>query len=205
MTIWLIRHGESSGNAGLPATRYGDVPLTELGRRQAEHLAGALDCKPDLVMVSSFLRAQAMAAPLLVRWPELRVETWPIEEFTYLSPARCIGSTIEGRRAWAGDYWRRSDPDWRDADDAETFTEFTARLWAFAATLKGWEGRFVAAFGHGQFFRAYLRGLTCGFEPSAGWMRSFRAEETGDPLVNAERVVIEDRGLVYRVPPALDA
>ena len=38
--VWLIRHGQSESNAGLPSTDWRAIPLTTLGRRQAEHVAG---------------------------------------------------------------------------------------------------------------------------------------------------------------------
>ena len=36
--VWLIRHGQSESNAGLPSTDWRGIPLTGLGHRQAEHM-----------------------------------------------------------------------------------------------------------------------------------------------------------------------
>ena len=55
---WLIRHGESASNAGLPTTGNGEVPLTALGQRQARDVADRVQRQPDLLVVSSFLRAR---------------------------------------------------------------------------------------------------------------------------------------------------
>ena len=33
--VWLIRHGQSESNAGLPSADWQGIPLTELGHQQA--------------------------------------------------------------------------------------------------------------------------------------------------------------------------
>jgi broad specificity phosphatase PhoE len=77
-TLWVVRHGQSTGNVAHAEataarserleldTRDVDVPLSELGRRQAEALGqhlGSLDPgqRPTAVLVSPFLRAQQTA------------------------------------------------------------------------------------------------------------------------------------------------
>jgi broad specificity phosphatase PhoE len=77
-TIWIVRHGQSAGNvardaaeaAGLRvidiATRDVDVPLSELGARQAEALGqwfGELprEQQPDVVLCSPYVRARETA------------------------------------------------------------------------------------------------------------------------------------------------
>lgn len=81
-TLWIVRHGESAGNvardaavaAGLPvidiALRDVDVPLSELGERQAEALGrwfGQLppEQRPTVVLTSPYLRAHGTADLLL--------------------------------------------------------------------------------------------------------------------------------------------
>ena len=59
---WLVRHGQSASNAGLPATGAGNTPLTELGQRQARELAARVERQPDLLIVSDFVRSRATAA-----------------------------------------------------------------------------------------------------------------------------------------------
>lgn len=77
-TLWIVRHGQSAGNvardcaeaAGLPvidiAERDIDVPLSELGRRQATalgHWFGELphDRRPDVLLCSPYVRARETA------------------------------------------------------------------------------------------------------------------------------------------------
>lgn len=182
---WLVRHGKSATNGGGPAMTPAAIALTDEGVQQAQRFAAALQDAPDLLVSSPFLRAQQSAAPLLRRWPDLPIQTWPIEELTYLSPARVHGATFEQRRDVTRDYWLRADPHYRDGPDAETFAEFVARLRAFDALLVRQRG-FVLVVGHGQFFSAYALGRRIGFAVSRAWMLQFRQAETAAPLRHFE-------------------
>lgn len=195
---WLVRHGQSTSNAGLPATGHGEVPLTALGHQQARELAEMVPRQPDLLIVSPFLRACATAEPIRARWPLTRCETWPIQELTYLSPARCSGTTVETRRPLIEAYWRRCDPDYRDGPDAESFRSFVTRLVDFQRRLLALDSGFVVAVGHGQFFRACLLGQREGFAASAEWMKRYRAEETARPMENCEIIEFTGEPLARR-------
>jgi probable phosphoglycerate mutase len=64
MTILLVRHGETDGNAGRILQRP-DVPLNERGMRQADQLAGRLLADGFVrIVCSDLLRARMTAAPL---------------------------------------------------------------------------------------------------------------------------------------------
>jgi broad specificity phosphatase PhoE len=187
---WLVRHGQSASNAGLPAVGASNTPLTELGQQQACALAGKVERQPDLLIVSSFIRSQATAEPIRARWPAVRCETWPIHELTYLSPVRCVGTTRQTRQPWVDAYWRDCDPDYLDGPDAESFRSFMQRMNDFHRRLQALDGGFVVAVGHGQFFSGYLLGLDDGFAVTADWMRRYRAHETGRPMANCEIVAL---------------
>jgi broad specificity phosphatase PhoE len=195
---WLVRHGQSASNAGLPAVGAGNVPLTELGHRQARALAARVEQQPDLLIVSPFIRSQATAVPIRERWPLALCETWPIHELTYLSPARCVGTTRETRQPWVDAYWNACDPDYLDGTDAESFRSFVGRLNAFHQRLLELEGGLVIAVGHGQFFSGYLMGLSKGFSVAPDWMAEFRAIEIARPMANCE--IIELRSEALRKP-----
>jgi probable phosphoglycerate mutase len=67
MTILLVRHGETAGNASRILQR-ADVPLNERGMRQAEQLARRLfDHGFVHIVCSDLLRARMTAAPLAAR------------------------------------------------------------------------------------------------------------------------------------------
>lgn len=192
---WLIRHGESAANAGLPTVGDSDVPLTDRGRRQAREVADRIARRPDLLVVSPFLRARTTSEPIQDRWPALRCETWPIQELTYLSPARCVGTTAATRRPWVEAYWDRCDPDYLDGPDAETFRSFVERLGAFHRRLLALDNDFVVVVGHGQFFRAYQFGQRHGFAVSADWMTGYRRAETAGPMANGEVIELTGQDL----------
>ncbi len=64
MTILIVRHGETDGNAARVLQRL-DVPLNERGMRQAEELARRLSAQGFVrVLCSDLLRARMTAAPL---------------------------------------------------------------------------------------------------------------------------------------------
>jgi probable phosphoglycerate mutase len=65
VTVILVRHGESAGNAGGVITGTQDVPLTEAGRAQAERVAARLaGAGVDAVYASTLSRAVDTAGPL---------------------------------------------------------------------------------------------------------------------------------------------
>jgi 2,3-bisphosphoglycerate-dependent phosphoglycerate mutase len=188
---WLIRHGQSTANAGLPSAGYEEVPLTALGHLQAREVARRVERQPDLLIVSPFLRAKETAGPIRERWPASPCEVWPIQELTYLSPERCCGTTPEIRRPWIEAYWRRCDPDYLDGPDAESFAAFTTRLRDFHLRLSAIDGGFVVAVGHGQFFRAYLMSRGASFAATAERMKGYRAAETAQPMANCEVIELD--------------
>lgn len=192
---WLVRHGQSTSNAGLPATGHGEVPLTALGEQQARDVAELVQRQPDLLIVSPFLRATATAEPVLARWPLTRCETWPIQELTYLSPERCRGTTIETRRPWVEAYWERCDPDYSDGPDAESFRSFMTRLADFHRRLCAINGGFAIVVGHGQFFRAWQLARAEGFPVSGEWMKRYRMVETARPMANCEIIELTEEAL----------
>jgi broad specificity phosphatase PhoE len=201
---WLVRHGQSAANAGLPTEGHGDVPLTELGRQQACAVARRVDRRPDLLIVSPFLRARATCESIQARWPATRRETWPIQELTYLSPARCNGTTSATRRPLVDAYWRRCDPHYVDGSDAESFSAFSSRLRDFHQRLLALDCAYVIAVGHGQFFRAYMMCLTDGFTVTPEWMARYRKVETGSPLANCEIIELSGEALGRAASSAQD-
>jgi len=63
--VWLIRHGQSESNAGLPSADWQGIPLTELGHQQAARIAGVFTDPPKLIVSSPYLRAQQTAQPTI--------------------------------------------------------------------------------------------------------------------------------------------
>jgi broad specificity phosphatase PhoE len=154
--VWLIRHGESTANAGGATFSPDTVPLTERGHAQATYFASQVATPPKLIVVSSFLRSQETAAPLRERYPEVPVEEWPIQEFTYLDPSRCHNTTFEQRQPLVAEYWARNDPNYCDGPGAESFANLLARALAAIKRIKAMNEDLVFIFSHGQFLRAVI-------------------------------------------------
>jgi len=77
MSIVLVRHGETDGNA-TRVLQLPDVPLNERGMRQAERLAERLQTLDiTQIVCSDLLRARMTAAPIAARLG-LQVETTPL-------------------------------------------------------------------------------------------------------------------------------
>lgn len=153
-SVRLIRHGESAANAGAPSQDHASIPLTDRGVEQARQVALSFTEAPDLIVTSTFTRAQATAAWTAIAYPSVRLETWPVQEFTYLEPARCVNTTVAQRRSWVEQYWDRANPSYIDGEGAESFAEFVCRAQDFLDRLAGHQTQSVVVFSHGQFINA---------------------------------------------------
>lgn len=153
--VWLIRHGQSISNANLPTTHPAESELTEQGEAESQQIVGAIPEKPDLIVVSPFLRARQTAVPTIEHFEPVPVEEWPVHEFTYLDPSRYQGTTGEERRPWALTYWKKNDPLHKD-QEGESFAEMFERIQDTLARLREQTADFIILFGHGLFLRALL-------------------------------------------------
>lgn len=84
VTAWLIRHGQSTSNAGRVTVDLAMIPLSDTGKQQADVVARGFEDSPDLIVTSPFLRARDTAVSTTKRFPSVPVTQWPVEEFTYL-------------------------------------------------------------------------------------------------------------------------
>ena len=173
--VWLIRHGQSESNAGLPSADWRGIPLTALGRRQAEHVAGVFAEPPELIVTSPYLRARQTAQPTIGRYPGTPREEWPVQEFSYLQALDGRATTSREREPEVRAYWERADP--RHAEPgAESFAGLIGRVTGFLGRLGARDTGPVAVFTHGIFMRAVAWFLLTGVSgPGALDMRRFRA------------------------------
>lgn len=159
--VRLIRHGESEANAGEASLDHASIPLTSKGVEQAHLVAGSFAQAPTLIVASPFLRAHATAMATVAVFPATPFETWPIHEFTYLEPARCINTTVAQRRGWVEAYWAKADPAFRDSEGAESFLDFISRARSFLDQLAEHAAHDIAVFSHGQFINALAWLVEC--------------------------------------------
>ena len=151
---WLVRHGESAANAGAVTTDPATIPLTPKGHEQAHRVAVALSERPDLIVVSPYLRTRETAEPTMRRFPDVPVETWPVQEFTYLSPGRCTNTTAEQRRPLVEAYWQGCDPDHTNGPGAESFSTMLDRARDLRDRLAAHAADYIVVFTHGQVMQA---------------------------------------------------
>jgi len=130
--IYLVRHGQSTSNAGGKAQPNAQIELTELGQQQvaevAEWLEETLGDSVDEVHFSRFIRTQQTAQPYI---DKVGIEPKVIEglqEFDYLSFKKTNGTTFATRLQMADEYWLRQDPRQADGEDAESYHDFCERV-----------------------------------------------------------------------------
>lgn len=168
--LWLVRHGQSAGNvaddaakaAGAAAVKVGvrdpDVPLTDLGRRQAAAVGtvwkpqpdGQPNPVPDVVFSSPYTRAYDTARIAI----ETAGEAIPIgvdERLRERDLGAFDGLTAEGirerypdeaaRRAWLGKFYYR--PPY-----GESWADVALRIRAFLTDVRQAEASRLAIFSH---------------------------------------------------------
>ncbi|NMG35650.1 histidine phosphatase family protein [Azoarcus sp. TTM-91] len=203
LRVRFFRHGESAANAGLPSDDPAAIPLTDLGMAQAVEIAAGIGAAPDLIITSPFLRARQTAAPTIARFAGIPVFSLDIQEFTYLSPARCAGTTVHQRRPWADAYWQAEDPQRVEGEDAESFSLFHRRVIGALAQLAGHRQlgrRDILVFGHGQFLQAtrlFIAGQLS--EVDGPTMRRFRRIDLGTPIANGQGFAALHDGTGWRL------
>jgi broad specificity phosphatase PhoE len=172
LRVWLVRHGQSESNAGIPSADPGESHLTALGRGQAERVATAIPEPPALIVVSPYRRAAQTAEPTIGRFPTVPHEEWPVQEFTYLGDFHHRATTAAERRPQATEYWRRADPH-ASIGGAESFADLIGRVRAMLNRLAGQPAGPVAVFTHGLFMRAVVWTLLTGGPADHAGMRAF--------------------------------
>ena len=198
-TAWLIRHGESAANAGLAVSDFTQIPLTDLGHQQAEIFAARFHElspePPTLIVQSPYLRARQTAEPFLRRYPDVPVETWPIYEFTYLDPVASAGLTEVQRYPLYDRYWAHNDPDYHEANGAESFTHFLNRIRDMFRRLEQLpaDSR-VAVFCHGYLMQAVRLLLLFPQRSDQSMMSESRILNENAPIANTEILELRIEG-----------
>lgn len=205
--VLCLRHGESHANAGNATSSPALIRLTAKGECQAQAIVRLLAEQPSAIICSPYLRARQTAIPTLKRFPSTACETWPIQEFTYLAPARCRDTSPAQRRPWVENYWLRADPQFVDGPGAESFVCFIARVQNALDRLKQFHSHresTLVMFGHGQFFQS-MRWLIENRPQSinAEAMRDFRHLDLNTPIRNAEGFIATHDGLAWTVTEGL--
>jgi len=155
--IWFIRHGESAANAGEVTHAPDSIPLTAKGHKQASEMGNRIERKPELIIVTPYLRTRQTAEPTIKKFPDVPLEVWPLHEFDYLSPDQCVGTNLEQRKPMVKDFWNRCEPNYVQGTGAESFFEFKNRIFDAFDRLQQADANFIIAFVHGHVMRGILQ------------------------------------------------
>ena len=202
--IILVRHGQSVTNAGGRSADQVSNPLTELGRAQARDFAERLDCKPTLFVISPFLRAQQTSEPLRQKFPDVPVEEWPVQEFSFLNPALHRSTSEADREPHVIGYWQREDPAYIESPGAESFTLFLDRAREAIRRLVARDpGGCIVIFTHGFFMQAIRMVLLFPEAADAELMANFQRFHLLNLIQNIGSIEFEARdGKIQLIGPA---
>jgi broad specificity phosphatase PhoE len=191
-TVYLVRHGQSASNAGGVTMAHADIPLTELGQRQAQALAPLLPPQPARVWCSKFIRTQATAEPYCQRTGMAPVVHPLLHEFDAIDPALIAGMDGAQRRPVAQAFWAAADPHRRMGAVAETYAEFAERVYRFMATELPTLPDATVLFGHGTWI-GMASWLLLGFDPvQDDGMRRFRRFQQELPMANGAVYCVQE-------------
>jgi broad specificity phosphatase PhoE len=162
-TLLLVRHGQARAENGSYDRR---TPLSELGRRQAAHIAQALSAgdAPDAIYASPFPRALETAEPLCRALGREPIVEARLAEFQ-------LSLTLE--HALQRPDLQIWHPDHRGVDQGETLGELSARVAALCEELvERHPNARVVVFAHSRIIGAALRWVL-GLSPESLWQHEF--------------------------------
>lgn len=171
LELWLVRHGETMWNRERRMQGHSDVPLSDVGVKQAEHLAARLARHTFDVVYASDLQRAFQTARIVVPEQEIRVDA-RLREINLGRFEGKVWADIPAEEQPLILQWYRGPVDAR-VPGGESNDDLYARVKAWLADLPP-EGRAVA-FTHGGTIGSILYTVT-GRPPEGSW--SFRLENT---------------------------
>jgi 2,3-bisphosphoglycerate-dependent phosphoglycerate mutase len=149
MTILLVRHGETDGNAARILQRP-EVPLNERGLRQAELLAQRLAADGFVhILCSDLLRARMTAAPLAIR-SGLTIEESPLLQERNFGDLRGLAYASLAENPFGPDVAPPNGEDW------PTFHARVADAFAFIVDRRSSVNGTLVVITHGLVCRALV-------------------------------------------------
>ena len=149
MTILLVRHGETDGNAAR-VLQHADVPLNERGMRQAEQLAQRLSADRFVrILCSDLSRARMTAAPLAAR-SGIAIEESPLLQERNFGDLRGLPYAELAENPFAPDFVPPNGEDW------PTFHARVAEAFAFIVSKRRSVNGTLVVVTHGLVCRALV-------------------------------------------------
>src|SRR5262249_20256334 len=148
----------------------------------------SINAAPVRLVCSPFLRSSETLMPIARRFPDAVREVWEVQEFTYLEPDACVGTSWKDRKPRIDAFWTRLDPDFVDGVGAESFRQILKRASDFLDRLAGLTDGPTLVISHGQFMLAALLLVEDRRINAADAMRLFVEREHVAPFRNCERL-----------------
>ena len=176
MTIVIVRHGETDGNAARVLQRP-DVPLNERGLRQAEQLAQRLAAGGFVrILCSDLARARMTAAPLAAR-SGIAIEETPLLQERNFGDLRGTAYAALAEDPFGPDFAPPNGEDW------PAFHARVAEAFAFIVSRRrGADGTLVVVT-HGLVCRALVERHS---QVSAGAIVPERFDNTGVTILHED-------------------
>lgn len=156
-TILFIRHGESIANTGERTyCKEHDITLSDKGIQQAADMANQLQ-KPDLIIVSPYLRTVQTARPIMSKFPSVSIELWDsVHEFEPLSDFQTQGSTKFERKPVYHEYISINNCTHCNGIGAESFDSLINRVDYTLNKLRNMNLENIVIVSHFWFINAVL-------------------------------------------------
>lgn len=180
--LMLVRHGETEWNVQRRYQGQSDVPLSELGRWQAQHIAARLARgKIDAVYASDLKRAWETASVIakkngleVASEPRLRELKFGILEGLTFEEAESLYPDMIA--AWLEDF--NNTP-----EGAETIDQFNERIVSLLDDLKGkHDEQVVLLVGHGGSLSEIMR-VVLGLSPEKRWYLEMENTSLSEVLI----------------------
>jgi len=188
--LMLVRHGETEWNVQRRYQGQSDVSLSELGHRQAIHIAERLaGQKIDALYASDLKRAMETARAIAERnnmeiLPEPRLRELKFGILEGLTFEEAEDQYPEMISAWLEDF--NNTP-----DGAETIDQFNVRIISFLDDLKQrHDGQIVLLVGHGGSLSEILR-VILGLSPERRWYIEMENASLSEVLLAEDYVAIK--------------
>jgi probable phosphoglycerate mutase len=176
MTIVIVRHGETDGNAARVLQRP-DVPLNKRGLRQAELVAQRLTALGFVhILCSNLVRAQMTAGPLVAR-SGVAVEESPLLQERNFGDLRGTAYAALGEDPFGPDFAPPNGEDW------PTFHARVAEAFTFIVSRRRDAGDTMVVITHGLVCRALVERHA---QVSAGAIIPDRFDNTGVTILHEE-------------------
>ena len=191
-TVYLARHGESDWNAAGRFQGHSDRPLTAVGRRQAEALAGELATTAGLSAIYSSPLRRALDTALVVG-ARVGVDPVPLQELREVDVGGWAGlsrADVEKRFPDAFRRWLDGGEGW---EDGETYADMSARvLGAVLGVAAAHPHDEILVVSHGGPIRA-IQAAAAGMD-----VHAYRKLHRVEPNAALSRVAVEN-GTISRL------